>query len=96
MLQRKRPRHFATHVAPIYPDISDEDGVNLMDCCVRIESYNSDVKLVESKIGVSLSELPQLNRRSKEVNFRNYFTKKSLALFEDIYRQDVEKLGYEY
>lgn len=66
-----------------------------MDCCVRIENYHSDIKCVESEIGVSLSNLPQLNRGNNEVDYRDYYTKKSLALFEDIYRQDVEKLGYE-
>jgi len=94
-LVRKVPRHRATHIAPIYPDISDESGNNLMDYCIRIEQIAEDLCVVSDATGLNL-KIPQLNSGRKSREYRHYYTDKARKIVTSIYYDDLDRFNYTF
>ena len=95
MLATKRNRHFATHVAPIWGDISGENGEILMDEIFRVEDLEKDEVLLK----LSLLGFNNIERKNstRSVNKRkSYYTSKSKALVDVYYAEDIVNLNYSY
>lgn len=95
VIDRKAPRHFATHVAPMVPDVSDESGL-LLNFFGRLENIDQDVGYIGREIGIDLT-FPQQNRTmSRALSYRSHYTHQSRQLVEEIYGDDLEIFSYDF
>lgn len=88
-------RHVATHTAPIWPDITDENGSVLLDYIGRVETLESDYIQICERIGISLQKLP-INNKQKDYNYKKYYNRKSRYLVEKYYWEDINELKYDF
>lgn len=89
-------RHIATHTAPIWPDITDESGQVLLDYTARLEQLDRDFSEIASRVGLATRRLPHRNHRGGGADYRRRYTRKTRALVEELYGQDIERLGYDF
>jgi hypothetical protein len=73
--------------------LSDE-GELLVDFVGHYETLADDFALVCRRIGIAPT-LPHRNA-SSHADFRSYYTDATRALVADVYRRDIEFLGYEF
>ncbi|GEQ96458.1 hypothetical protein JCM17844_00950 [Iodidimonas gelatinilytica] len=90
-----KERHVATHTAPIWPDITDENGALLLDFVGRIENFEEDYLKICEHIGIPQKDLPKKNSQGG-ADYRKYYNKKSRKLVEKYYWDDINELGYDY
>ncbi len=93
---RKWDRHPATHTAPIWGDITDENGIVLVDKIFKLEEINENVELLKKITGSSIDAFLHKNKSKKGGDYRKYYNAKTRALVEKIYKDDIENLGYEF
>lgn len=93
----KRNRHIATHTAPIWPDIIDQDGITvLLDDIAYLERLPEDFARIASAIGLNKTSLPHKNpgRRTSQNPVSRHYTRKTRALVERLYEDDFVNLYY--
>jgi Sulfotransferase family len=73
----------------------DVDGTLLVDHLARFESLKLDVAPVFERLGMSSVELPHDNA-SDRTAYRDYYTPDLRSQVEDIYSEDLERLGYKF
>ena len=94
---RKWDRHMATHTAPIWGDITDENGKLLVDEIYKLEEIEENLAHLNQKLGTDIKTYIHRNKSvSKEKDYRKYYNKKTRALVEKIYADDIANLGYEF
>ena len=92
----KKDRHIATHTAPIWPDISDESGHLLLDKIYKLETIKSSLIDISKNIGVSITKFSHINKNRNENSYRQFYTTRTRKLIEQLFAEDLEKLGYEF
>lgn len=86
-------RHLLTHAAPIWPDLTDEKGVLLVDQVLRLETIDEDLLKLCETLGIPYTKVRRENSTNTS-DYRKYFTKKAVALIDDLYKEDIENLRY--
>jgi hypothetical protein len=90
-------RHVATHTAPMWPDISDENGELLLDFVGRLESIDDDFRVVCEKIDIPFAPFPHVNRSEHRARrYREAYDRKTRATVERLFADDIGRLGYEF
>ncbi len=74
--------------------ITDRHGNCLIDFIGYYEELTRDFNLVSEKIGVK-TQLPHINP-SKKDDYRTVYTSESINRVASIYREDIERLGYQF
>lgn len=93
---KKYDRHIYTHSLPIWPDITDKDGVLLVDSIFKLENMHIDLMEINRKLGASVKELAHINRTKEKYEYRSYYSDKSIEMVERLYKDDIEKLNYSF
>lgn len=91
--EKRWDNHVMTHTAPIWPDITDENGVLLLDQILRLEKIDAELPDLCEKLEIPTSKMVHKNSTNTE-NYKKYYTKKALSLIEDLYKDDIENLNY--
>jgi len=85
------------HLLPQHEFITDDSGRQLVDFIGRFETFTTDFALICDRLGVN-SALPHANRSvtRKDFDYRQYYSRKSRRLIEEIYAMDIELFGYRF
>lgn len=86
---------FASSDHHIRPQTSFID-LNNVDYLGRYETFASDLDKVFRCIHLPLNGVPRINRSSRCMNYRSYYTAAMAAKVGDIYRKDVQLLNYRF
>lgn len=82
---------------PQYRFFLDENGEQLVHFIGRFENFNADVTTILDQLGIRVDAIPHsdMNKTSRG-SFREYYDDESMETVREIYRQDIELLGYEF
>ena len=94
--ETKWDRHFATHTAPMWGDISDEAGSSLMDHIVKLEDINEQIAFLNRRLNTRIAQYAHVNRSRKESDYRRHHSSRTRSLVETLYKDDIHKLGYSF
>jgi len=92
----KRNRHMAMHTAPVWPDITDDSGVLLVDRIYHLEEIQMGLPEICSFLGVKERVLLRKNSLSRINCYREFYSDYGRSLVERIYGDDLERLGYKF
>jgi hypothetical protein len=80
----------------------DDNGEQLVDYIGRFETFNNDVKQILKKrkldrtmFGLRKRKIPHYYKSMRE-HYRYYFDKESSEIVQEMYKKDIELLGYEF
>lgn len=82
------------HFAPQLDYIRDCSGRICVDYCGRVESFSRDYDRVCSILGVP-ARVRDTNRSSHD-EYYTYYTRESVEIVRDVYREDVAAFNYEF
>ncbi|MFB6257055.1 MAG: sulfotransferase family 2 domain-containing protein, partial [Flavobacteriales bacterium] len=94
--EEKEERHIATHTAPIWSDLTDEEGELLVDRIYRIEELDEALPELCDRLGVQKDRIQRKNVSRDRGDHRRYYSKKARKWVEQLYGQDIERVGYEF
>lgn len=86
ILQKKKPRHTATHIVPYYWDLTDNSDNLLIDNIYILEDLMHD--LPDSLIKIGMEYIAHKNKNN-EYDFNEYYTYKSKRIVGHIYKKDI-------
>jgi hypothetical protein len=94
----KHDRHIATHTAPVWNDITDEEGKLLMDKIIKIEQINEGIEFLNQVLNLNLKQYEHVNKNKNRKNsdYRKFYSKKTQQLVEELYRDDINQLNYTF
>ncbi len=64
-----------------------------MDDIGKMENLNEDFEKICEKIGIA-SNLPHLNSSRNDKNYVKYYTKNSIEMVNQAFREDIELFNY--
>ncbi len=76
--------------------VTNPDGSIAMDYVGRFEQLDEDFEQICSAIGVSYHRLEEANKGQYDKGYREYYTDETRAIIGELYREDVERFGYEF
>jgi hypothetical protein len=95
--ETKRNRWWATHSAPIWGDITDENGNLLMDEIYKLEELSVNLPRLCETIGVDKRSFAHVRGGGeRKRDYRYYFSDASKRLVERLYGEDIENLKYQF
>lgn len=94
--ETKYDRHMATHTAPIWGDITDNDNNVLLDEVLKLEELSKGLNVLNENLGLEVNRLEHINQTPKRKSYRKYYTKKSKKKVEDLFEKDILHLGYQF
>jgi hypothetical protein len=94
--ETRKDRHLAMHTAPVWPDMTDENGALLLDRVVRLEAIDSDFARICEVLGLPPRSFPHLNRDRRSRAWRDAYSRRSRVLVERYYADDIENFHYEF
>lgn len=86
------------HFVPQYKYICNAAGKVIVDYIGKFEKIQEDYEHIVDKIGVTAT-LHHKNRTmsmNKELNYTEFYTEKTRRIIRDVYKKDIELLGYGY
>lgn len=84
------------HFRPQYEFLCSKGSTPEVDRICRFENIAKDYEDVRRKLGVG-TELATHNATSSEKkDYRSYYNRKTIAIVESVYRQDIETFGYNF
>lgn len=72
----------------------DNNQLLNLDFKIRFENYSSDIIQFFKHIGFDIKNIPH-EKKTNSFNFKNFYTKRSKAIVEEIYKLDFEHFDYE-
>jgi hypothetical protein len=75
--------------------ITNKKGDIMVDYIIKLETINDDFKVVSDKIGLNLSEFPNLNK-SEHKNYKEYYDKETITLVSEMFKKEIEILNYTF
>jgi hypothetical protein len=96
--EEKKYRHMATHTAPIWGDIADENNNSLVNLIIKLENISEDITILNNAIGTSITKYKKTNdnKNREKITYKKQYSSKTRLLVEDLYRNDIELLNYEF
>jgi hypothetical protein len=95
--QTKRNRHLATHSAPMWPDITGEQGELLMDEIFKLEEMDRNLPYLCAQLGIperSYAHVRGGGPRAKDYTY--YYSEGAKRRVEALFGEDIENLKYLY
>ena len=93
--ETKKPRSIATHTAPIWGDVTDNDGNLLVDDIYELEKINEQLAKLSEKINQDITKFNHINK-SPHVHYRKYYNKETKKQVEYLYYDDINNLNYTF
>ena len=90
----KTNRHLATHTAPVWPDITDDEGTLLVDVIYKLEEIESAMPDLCGRLGVNARSFEHTNASGGKKRRDEALTTRTRALVERLYADDLHGLGY--
>lgn len=94
--EEKYDRHIATHTAPVWGDITDKNGIQLVDFVAKLEHIENDMKFICERLGWEFKSFKHINKNREDRAYRKHYNNKTRKLVEELYRDDIEQLGYSF
>ncbi|CAK9013740.1 Uncharacterized protein SCF082_LOCUS12065, partial [Durusdinium trenchii] len=95
------------HVLPQY-EFTHENGSQLVRCVIKQENLraivngsknecfvDAQVSTLPQKVLQALRDMPHSNRRSKNKPWQDFYSKRTMQLVHEMYREDFEIFGYD-
>jgi chondroitin 4-sulfotransferase 11 len=76
--------------------VSDESGRLAMDFIGRFENFDSDVRAVAARIGLTVSVVPHRNTTHRTQSYRDCYSVFARNAVASFYSEDVEQFGYTF
>jgi chondroitin 4-sulfotransferase 11 len=76
--------------------VTNEKGEIAVDFVGRYERLVDDFRLVEQRIGLPATELPQLQKAQEPVKYASFYTPEAKRIVAERFRDDVKIFGYEF
>ena len=90
-------RHFVTHTAPVFPDITCENNRRmLVDYVAKLENIEKDFNTICARIGVPKTQLPTINSARRSTHYSSFYNKKTRKLVEKFYGNDIDAFKYRF
>jgi hypothetical protein len=93
--ERKLDRHLLTHTAPVWPDVSGEDGESLMDYIGKLENLQEAVEEISQHVYMS-SDMPRINASKRRAGYRKYFSSGARRKVEQLFADDINRFDYDF
>ncbi len=93
---KEQNRHIATHTAPIFSDITDNEGRVLLDDFYHLEHIEGEVEKLIEKLCLTSREVPHKKERITRRGFREYYSQECRREVEKLYDKDIDFLGYDF
>jgi predicted metallopeptidase len=93
--ESKKSRSFATHTAPIWGDITDDNGNILLDDIYKLENINEQLSILTEKLKLEIKQFNHINKSSHS-NYRKYYNTKTKKKVEKLYYEDIINLNYTF
>lgn len=87
--------HVAKHTIPFWGDITCNDGNLLVDKVFKLEELDSHRDFFIKNFNCE-SKILHLNKSRPSNNYRKFYNKKTRAMVEKLYENDIFKFGYSY
>lgn len=94
--ETKGLRDLATHTAPVWGDISDEEGRSLVDFIGKLENIEEDFSVICDELGLDGKSFPHRNVNRDEPAYRKQYSTRTRRMVEDLYGDDIQNLGYSF
>lgn len=88
--------YIGLHCAPVWQDITDNNGKVLVDKIIKLENLKEEMDIINSNFGVNIDFSIQKNKSNRKGHYQKYFNKKTRKMVEDIFRDDINNLGYKF
>lgn len=88
-------RHVSTHTAPIWADITDEDGQILLSDVYKLETLSQEYSTLCDKLEIQPRDLAHTNSSNID-DYKQYLNRKSIQFIEDLYGDDIRNLSYDF
>ncbi len=92
--EKKFDRHMFTHTAPIWPDITDEQGKLLVNLIIKLENIDNEVQKLNQVLGVSTLGFQHINRNRPDNDYKKHYDQATKDIVEKLYYNDIKHLGY--
>ena len=90
-------RHFVTHTAPIFPDITCENNRRiLVDYIGKLETIEKDFNTICASIELPKIQLPTVNSSRRSAHYSSFYTQKTRKLVEKFYGSDIDAFEYKF
>lgn len=94
--ETRSDREIATHTAPIWPDITTEDGRLLVDDIFHLEQIGDCVEELNNRFDLDIDDFEHINVNRKTRDYRRHYNDKSRALVEELFGDDIRNLDYTF
>lgn len=81
---------------PQYKFFLDDNGDQLVDFIGRFESFDDDVFTILGNLDIRVPAIPHINKSTARRHFREHYDDESADMVRELYRQDIELLGYQW
>lgn len=78
-----------------YDYISDENGKLIVDFVGKYENFESDLRTVLKRMGVSNAEIPHANK-SEHLHYGTYYTPRTRDIIARRYEKDIQQFDYSF
>ena len=78
-----------------YKFILDTNGEQMVDFIGRFENFNDEVCKALDFINIKTKKIPHI-KKSIRANYRDYYDEESMETVRNIYKEDIELLGYTF
>lgn len=73
----------------------DDDGV-CVDLLGRVEEMSSFTRELSERLGLELQAPPHENRSDRATSYRDYYDRETREAVASLYREDLERFGYDF
>ncbi|MCS4057061.1 hypothetical protein GGP75_002404 [Salinibacter ruber] len=91
-LARRRPNHHWEECYEFFPKLPD--GSIDLDYIVRLENFAEDMRVIESKVGMSLDI--EHRHKTDHNTYREYYSKETKKQVQKMFENDIDHFGYVY
>jgi hypothetical protein len=74
--------------------VFSETGEQLVDFVGKLENLESDFRIIEERLGISV-KIPRINV-SRSTPYQEYYTRKTVELVHRAFQPDIELFGYDF
>ncbi|MCK7591244.1 sulfotransferase family protein [Subsaxibacter sp. CAU 1640] len=70
--------------------------LNEMDYIGKIETMQEDLQQIATLLNIDMTALPHKNKSKNSYNYQDFYTDHTKNIIGDLYKEDIERFGYEF
>lgn len=86
----------AFRAQPFASYVTDPGGALRCDLFLRLENLNTDLALLEQRLGLALGPVPHANRSTRALPYQQMYNPTTRRLIADACADDIARFGYEF